>query len=123
MSKDIIVVKGYADLISDPKLRGDEPDVVAREIQEHGGDDDYLVAWVQDWIFDEKEIEPVGHSNHIISGRVDAEAEKAYLLVDGRVEAWLPKSVIRVFRVAGDVDFEIPQSGLGDFARGGESDA
>lgn len=121
MSEDVTVVKGYTDLISDPKLRGDEPDVVARELQEYGGGDDHLVAWVQDWLFDEKDIEPVGRSDHIVSGRVDAETDKAYLLVDGRVEAWIPKSVIRVFRIAGDVDIEIPQSGLADFAEGGES--
>ena len=40
---DDVVVKGFADLISDSKLRGDDPDVVGRELQELGGDTDYLV--------------------------------------------------------------------------------
>jgi hypothetical protein len=116
---DDVVIKGYADLVSDAKLPGDDPDTVARELQAHGSDDDYLVAWIPDWLVDEKDIETNGRSDNVVSGRVDYETEKAYLLVDGD-EVWLPKSVIRVYRVAGDVDLEIPQHGLTDFADGGE---
>ncbi len=116
---DDVVIKGYADLISDPKLPGDDPDIVARELQAHGGDDDYLVAWLPDWLVDEKDVELLGRSDNLVSGRVDYETEKAYLLLADGDEVWLPKSVIRVYRVAGDVDLEIPQHGLADFADGG----
>ena len=54
---DDVVVKAYADLISDSKLRGDDPDVVGRELQELGGDTDYLVAWLPDWLVDEKDVD------------------------------------------------------------------
>ena len=54
---DDVVIKGYADLISDSKLRGDDPDVVGRELQELGGDTDYLVAWLPDWLVDEKDVD------------------------------------------------------------------
>ena len=117
---DDIVIKGYADLISDGKLSGDDPDVVARELQAHGGDDDYLVAWLPDWLVDEKDVELLGRSDSLVSGRVDYETEKAYLLLTDGDEVWLPKSVIRAYRVADDIDLEIPQHGLADFADGGE---
>lgn len=117
----VTMVKGYADLLSHPKLRGDDPDIIARELQQHGHADDWLIAWVESWLVDEKDVEPVGRSDHIVSGRLDYETEKAYLLVDGRDEIWLPKSVIRVFRAQDGADFEIPQQGISDFAtEGGE---
>lgn len=117
-NSDAILVKGYADLISDPKLEDNDPDIIARELQEHGGNDEYMVVWLPDWIVDEKDIEPIGRSEHVASGRVDHETEKAYLLVDGRNEAWLPKSVIHVFRAPPDVEISIPQCGLSDFREG-----
>jgi hypothetical protein len=119
-SEDVTVVKGYADLISDPKLEGDDPDIIARELQEHGAKDDYFVVWLPDWLAEEKPIEPIDRSENVVSGRVDHETAKAYLLVDGRAEVWLPKSVIRVFRLEADVDdLQIPQSGLTDYATDG----
>jgi len=39
---------------------------------------------------------------------------------DGRDEAWLPKSVIRVFRLAPGAEISIPQRGLTSFAEGGD---
>ena len=114
-----VVIKGYADLISDAKLRGDDPDIVARELQANGENDDYLVAWLPDWLVDEKDVEPLGRSDNVVSGRVDYETEKAYLVVVDGDEIWLPKSVIRVYRVAGDIDLEIPQNNLDSFASNG----
>ncbi|WP_147302027.1 hypothetical protein [Haloferax sp. Atlit-4N] len=119
MSEDPILIKGYADLISDRKLSGDDPDTVARELQANGGDDDYLVAWLPDWLVDEKDVELLGRSDNLVSGRVDHETEKAYLLLADGDEVWLPKSVIRVYRVSGGGDLEIPQHGLTDFTNGG----
>jgi len=85
------LVKGYADLVSDGKLHGDDPDIVARELQDVGGEDEFLVAWLPDWLVDEKDLDTVGRSEHVVSGRVDHETEDAYLVKDGRDEAWLPK--------------------------------
>jgi len=113
---DDVVIKGYADLISDSKLRGDDPDAVGLKLQELGGDTDYLVAWLPDWLVDEKDVELVGRSDNVVSGQVDYETEKAYLVVVDGDEIWLPKSAIRVYRTAGDVDLEIPLTRLDSFA-------
>ena len=122
VTSDDVDVKGYADLISDSKLRGDDPDVVGRELQDLGGDTDYLVAWLPGWLVDEKDVELVGRSHNVVSGRVDYETEKAYLVVVDGDEIWLPKSVIRVYRTAGDVDLEIPLTTLDRFASNGGGD-
>jgi len=119
MTGDEILVKGYADLISDPKLKGDDPDDVARELQDVGGEEDHLVAWLPDWLTEEKGLEPVGRSENVVSGRIDHETEDAYLVKDGRDEAWLPKSVIRVSRLVPGAEISIPQRGLTDYAREG----
>ena len=119
MTGDEILVKGYADLISDSKLKGDDSDDVARELQDIGGKDDYLVAWLPDWLADEKDLEPGGRSENVVSGRIEHETEDAYLVQDGRNEAWLPKSVIRVYQAAPDAEISIPQRGLTDYAREG----
>jgi hypothetical protein len=122
VTSDDVDVKGYADLISDSKLRGDDPDVVGRELQDLGGDTDYLVAWLPGWLVDEKDVELVGRSDNVVSGQVDYETEKAYLVVVDGDEIWLPKSVIRVYRTAGDVDLEIPLTRLDRFASNGGGD-
>jgi len=116
---DDVVIKGYSDLISDSNLRGDDPDVVGLKLQELGGDTDHVVAWLPGWLVDEKDVEPVGRSDNVVSGQVDYETEKAYLVVVDGYEIWLPKSVIRVYRTAGDVDLEIPLTRLDRFASNG----
>lgn len=115
---DTIVVKGYADLEADPKLTGIDADEISRELAELDGGREYLVAWAPDWILDEKPIEPVGKSRHVVSGKIEAETEKAYLIASGRDEAWLPKSVIRRFKASRDARLESPQVGISDFAGG-----
>jgi len=81
VTSDDVDVKGYADLARDSKLRGDDPDVVGRELQDLGGDTDYLVAWLPGWLVEEKDVELVGRSDNVVSGQVDYETEKAYLVV------------------------------------------
>ena len=49
---DDVVIKDYADLINDSKLRGDDPDAVGLELQDLGGDTDHLVAWLPGWLVD-----------------------------------------------------------------------
>ena len=49
---DEVVIKGYADLARDSKLRGDDPDAVGLELQDLGGDTDHLVAWLPGWLVD-----------------------------------------------------------------------
>lgn len=119
MMSEHVIIKGYADLVSERKLHGDDPDVVARELQDIGSGGKYLVAWLPDWLAEEKELEPVGRSENVVSGRIDHETEDAYLVKDGRDEAWLPKSVIRVYRLAQGAEISIPQRGLTDYAREG----
>jgi hypothetical protein len=77
MQCDVIDVKGYADLASEAKLHGRDPDIVACELQKHGHKDDWLICWVPEWIFDEKDVEPVDDSQQILSGRIEAETDKA----------------------------------------------
>ena len=112
-----IFVDGYADLASDRKLHGMDPDVVARELSEHGHKSDWMVCWIQDWVFDEKPIEPVDGSQQLISGRIEAETDKAYLIAVGRDEVWLPKSVLRRY-VTDAEEISVPQHGLTDFGEG-----
>jgi len=119
---DEVVIKGYADLARDSKLRGDDPDAVGLELQDLGGDTDSLVAWLPDWLVDEKDVELVGRSDNVVSGQVAGETEKAFLVVVDGDEIWLPKSVIRVYRTAGDVDLEIPVTRLDSFASNGVDD-
>lgn len=119
---ETVTVKGYADLISDDKLSGDDPDIVARELEDVGAEDEYLVAWLPRWLVDEKDLEPIDRSEHIVSGLIDHETEKAFLVKDGRDEAWLPKSVIRVYRLAGANEIEIPQHGLADYEEAADAE-
>lgn len=120
---DEIVVEGYPDLASDRKLRGREPDVVARELQRRADADDTLVAWAPEWLVDEKDLDPVDKSHHVLSGVVDVETEKAFLVAAGDDEAWLPKSVIRVYRRADGAEIRLPQAGLSEFSTTGGGDA
>lgn len=118
-SDDVIVVKGYADLASDAKLRGDEPDVVARELQEHAGDDDRIVCVLDEWLVDEKALEGVDRHDRVISGQIEAATEKAYLIVQGSTDDWLPKSCIRVYDAVDGASLSVPQHGLDSFAANG----
>ena len=118
-SDDVILVKGYADLASDAKLRGDEPDVVARELQECAGEDDRIVAVLDEWLVDEKELEGVDRYDRVVSGRIEAETDKAYLVAQGRTDDWLPKSCIHVYDAVDGADLAVPQHGLDSFAADG----
>lgn len=113
-----ITVKGYADLASDAKLHDRDPDVVTRELQEHGHKDDWLICWAPEWIFNEKDVDPVDDSTQVLSGRIDAETDKAVLLAIGRDEAWLPTSVIRVYEAEDPSEITVPENGLSDFTGG-----
>lgn len=119
MTDGVIVVKGYADLASDAKLRGDEPDVVARQLQEHAGEEDRIVAVLDEWLVDEKDLEGVDRHERVITGRIEAETEKAYCVGQGRTDDWLPKSCIRVYEAAEEADLSVPQHGLESFAKDG----
>ena len=113
-----IFVDGYADLASDRSLHENDPDVVARELSEHGHKDDWLIGWSQEWVFDEKPIEAVDGSQQVVSGRIDVETEKAYLVAVGRDEAWLPKSVVRRYVVEDAREISVPQQGITDYGEG-----
>jgi hypothetical protein len=119
VSDHVTVVRGYADLASDGTLTGDDPDVIARELGEVGGESDTVVAWCPDWILDEKDIDTVGRSHNVVTGRLEHETAKALLVATSAGDVWLPKSVIRVFETADGADLEVPQVALSDW--GGEA--
>ncbi|MCU4743432.1 hypothetical protein [Natronoglomus mannanivorans] len=105
-----ITVESYADVAADRHLHDDDPQTVARELNEHGLKPDWIIAWVPGWVLEDKSIGTVDGSAHIISGRVDEEREKAICVVVGRAESWLPKSQIRIYRrVDPDGPLWIPQ--------------
>lgn len=112
------VVAGYADLLQADDLRPRDADIVARELEEHIDSGEWLVAWAPDWILEEKALVSAKPSRHVISPRIDHETEKAYLLKQGRDEAWVPKSVITVFDIAPGAEISVPQSDLDDYAAG-----
>jgi hypothetical protein len=117
MSDHVETVRGYADLASDGSLAGDDPDIVARELGDRGGDPERVVAWLPDWLATEKDLDTAGRSDNVVAGRVDHETDKALLVVTDGGEAWLPKSVIRVFETADGADLEVPQVALSDWER------
>ena len=120
MSDDVVVM-GYADLAADRKLAGADPDRVARALQASEGRDDRLVAWLPEGLAVEKDLPPIEGSSQLVAGVIEAETEKAYLIAAGRREAWLPKSVIRRYRLDAGVELSIPQHSLTDYAEEGSS--
>lgn len=115
---ETIVVEGYPDLAADRKLSLREADAVSIALRTIPAREEYLVAWVEDWVLADKDLDPVESGTQVVSGRIEAETDKAYLLADGRDQAWLPKSVMRVYRAAPDADLAIPQRQVSDFAGG-----
>jgi hypothetical protein len=114
------IISSYGDLAANPDLGGRDVDAVATLLLDHGHKDDWLIAWVPKWILEDadKDVDVANSARQVVHGRIDHETEKAYLLAQGRDDAWLPKSVIARFERAEDADIRIPQRGLAEFEEG-----
>jgi len=113
MSDDRVTVAEYAELENDPDLSSAEADAIARTLRNSVP----VVAVVEPWLADEKDL--AGFENHgrIFAGGVRRESEKAWLVVqytgDRKRKAWLPKSVTTLYERADDADLTSPQTRLG----------
>lgn len=122
MAGDLVTVDSYGDLARRPELAGREVDVAAGQIADWPSDD-WVVAWLPQWLLEEKReetgLQPVAGCETIVAGEKQAETAKAVLVEADGGEAWLPLSVITRFEPADDqVTIDIPQRGLGDYERG-----
>ena len=118
-----VAVDSYGDLAQRPELAGREVDTVAGQIADWPSDD-WVVAWIPQWLLEEKReetgIQPVAGCETVVAGEQQAETDKAVLVEADGGEVWLPKSVVTLFEPAdADVSIDIPQRGLGEFERGG----
>jgi len=113
MSDDRVTVADYADLEDDTDLSASEADAVARTLR----DGVPVVAVVEPWLADEKDL--VGRGNHerLFAGEVRRETEKAWFVVqyagDGVDKAWLPRSVTTLYESTDGADLTSPQTTLG----------
>lgn len=110
---DVVEVKTYADVARDPILVHNEPQIVVDELNGNSYGN-WLVAWLPRWLIEDKFLETVGQSNHIISVMVKTETEKAFLGTDS--DEWLPKSQLRQYRKVYDAPITRPQSALDEFS-------
>lgn len=122
MSDHQTVVSAYADLQGHSELKVSEADAVARELNDIGQRADWEVVVIEEWLLDEKNVESVPGAYRVASGRVERETDKAILLSQGSDESWIPKSCSHSFVKRVSAELDIPQSGLGSFGVGSESD-
>lgn len=115
------IIQSYGELAASRTLKGRDPDVVARLLNEHGHKDDWLVLALEDWLFDDKDIEPHGKSAEVVHGRMVRETDGAVCVAIGRDECWFPKSQVTVFKRGTDAEIDIPQLGLTEFKTGGSA--
>lgn len=109
--KSVVTVESYADLIHDDFLNVSRADAVAHAL----ASDWDLVAYAPSWLVGEKAFPTTGVDGEVVAGDITAETEKAYLLARAGVEAWFPKSAIRVYEAVPDAEIVTPKSGLGEF--------
>ena len=106
MSGSVQRIASYGDLISADELDISAVDAVAHEL-DSGSE---FVAWVPEWLLDEKDIESSVHHQDIVAGEIEHETDAAYLISVGRDEAWLPKSQIHVYTQAEDAEIVVPDT-------------
>lgn len=128
-----IRVSSFEDVRDDEVLHSRARDAVIREL----ADGAEAVLYLEQWLIDQKSLDPIEDLGFLFSGRVISQTDKAYLFAtadpddldeqrDGagldvtREGAdWVPKSQSRVYRppTGDDVDDATPQVGLDEFAR------
>lgn len=111
---ETVVVDGYADLVQDPTLSGRDQDIVARELEVRDPEDGF-VAWAPAWLLEEADVAAAKPSRNIVGGTVEATSQKAWLILQGSDQDWLPFSQCTRYRARAGVEFEVPQSGLDDW--------
>jgi len=76
--------------------------------------DHEVVAWVPDWLLDDKAIEPQTRKANVVVGALEHETDRAWLVSDSNgQDAWLPKSVaVRFERADGGEEIATPQTRL-----------
>jgi len=120
-----VEVSGFDDLRGDrfaPQRCKDRIALILRD------DPDAILFVFEDWLVDEKPLEPASGTNRLFRARVEAETEKAWLLSQADPEEyddidsttprtdWIPKSQVRKY--VADPDAEIDtgnQAYLGNY--------
>lgn len=74
------------------------------------------VLVVEDWLVDEKDLDPIDGQRRVFAGDIERETEKAWLVSTGSVEDWIPQSQAILFERGTD-EIETPQRGLAEFER------
>jgi len=76
--------------------------------------DHEVVAWVPEWLLEDKAVEPQSRQTNVVVGTLETETDKAWCVSDGEGrEAWLPKSVAVQFeRADGGEEIDTPQTRL-----------
>lgn len=124
VQKSSETIDSYGDLAANTDLSGREVDIVAGQLADVDDQpDDWLIAWVPEWLLEEKReedgIQPVAGTETVVAGEQQRETEKAILVECDGGETWLPKSQITIFEPHTDAQIDIPQRGLGEFEHGG----
>jgi hypothetical protein len=107
---EVVQADCYGDLIGDDFLNVSRADAVAHAL----ASDWDLVAYAPSWLVGEKAFPTTGVDGEVVAGDITAETEKAYLLARAGVEAWFPKSAIRVYEAPPDADLHAPNAADGD---------
>lgn len=109
-----VAVSSYADLISDDELSVSTADAVAMALTS----DVEFVAWVPEWLAEDKAAIASPHHEQVVAGMVEHETEKAFLISRDDGEEWVPKSAIRRFEATEDAEIQTPQKGFDSFEEG-----
>lgn len=76
------------------------------------------IVHVEEWVIDEKDLQPLPGASRLVGvGGIEAETDKAWLVWQGDVETWVPKSVGELYR-PGESEIDTsssPQAFLGDY--------
>lgn len=108
-----ISVTEWADIESVPDLNDREKQEVA-ELLRNGTP---TVVWVEEWLRQQKNLDPVTGCPSLFTGDVADHSDKAWRVTQGGETEYLPKSCSVVIEADPDcVEIRSPQTGLGAFA-------
>ena len=120
MSDRHVIVSEWSDIDTAPELSESEKQRVATIVTNQSWK---YIVWVSTWLLEDedKEIETVEASDHIVVGNIENYSEKAWLIdqphEDIEQQQFLPKSAVVVFeRLTGVEAIDTPQIGLTSFA-------
>ena len=126
---DPLTVSGYSDLVDVENITETEADTILSILDDES---DALRVFVADeWLWTDKGLDNNPRAERVVSGRIIAETEKAYLVTqlgtnynDEQIDAsqpqtdWVPKSVVQVLAADPEAGVQStgPQSFLGEYA-------